>query len=108
MSLTNEERRALERIERELRRADPLLASRMETAPTLQQRRRRVLLARRGAWLGAAVLLIGLVTAQGVLSLGAVIAGYGLVILLVSLGVAAYNRSPIGPNPEGARPPDEV
>lgn len=93
MSLTNEEQRALDQIERELRRGDPVLADRMETAPTNEQRRRRVIMARRTAWLGAALLMMGLVAAQGILSLGAIVAGYGLVIMLLSFGVAAYNRS---------------
>lgn len=100
MSLTNEEQRALELIERELRRRDPVLANRMETAPTTQQRSRRVAMARRTVWLGAALLLIGLVSVQGILSLGAVVAGYGLVIMVLSFGVAAYNRTrPTPPGP---------
>lgn len=93
MSLTDDEQRALELIERELRRGDPVLADRMEGAPTNEQRRRRVILARRGIWTGVAVMLIGLMAAQGIVSLGAVVAGYGVVIVLTSIGVAAYNRT---------------
>lgn len=104
MSLTNDERRALREIESELRRGDPKLAERMENALTIEQRRRRVVLARRVAWLGASVMFIGLMSARGLLSVGAVVTGYGLVILLISIGVAAYHGVHVSSIARGAGP----
>lgn len=93
MSLTDDERRALASIERELRRRDPVLADRLDCAPTREMRQRRVTWAHRTVWAGLALMVVGLAAARGVVSLGAIVCAYGVLIVVVSLGVAVHNRT---------------
>lgn len=93
MSLTNDEQDALAVIERGLRRDDPLLAEHFAGAPTVDQRQRRVVWAHRMIVVGAVVTLLGLITADGLMSLGTILCGYGLVIVLIAICVAVHNRT---------------
>jgi hypothetical protein len=94
MSLTNDEQHALEMIERGLRHDDPLLADHFAAAPTADQRQRRAVWARRLVAVGATIALLGLIASDGLISLGAILCGYGLVILSVAACVAVRNRTP--------------
>lgn len=100
MSLNDEEQRALDLIERELRRGDPMLADRLDRAPTREMRAQRVAWAHGTLWAGLALMVAGLAAARGLVSIGAVVCVYGVLIVLVSLGVAWHNRTrPAGRTP---------
>jgi hypothetical protein len=93
MSLSNEEQHVLDEIESELRRDDPRLADHLESAPTPGQRHRRFVLARCSLIAGVMLMIVGLGTSRGLVSLGALVAWYGLIIVCLAGGVALHNRN---------------
>ena len=93
MSLTNDEQHALTVIEQGLRRDDPLLVDRFACAPTVDQQRCRVVWARRMMAVGAVFTFFGLITSSGIISLGAILCCYGMVILVIAFWVVVRNRS---------------
>ncbi len=93
MSLTDDEQRALDQIERELRRGDPVLADRLDRAPTREIRAQRVAWARGTMWAGLVLMVAGLAAARGLVSIGAVVCAYGVLIAVVSVGVVWHNRT---------------
>jgi hypothetical protein len=59
----------------------------------VDQRKRRAGWARRLAAVGATLTLLGLIASDGLISLGAILCGYGLVILSIAACMAVHNRT---------------
>lgn len=93
MSMTDDEQQALDLIERGLRRQDPFLADQFATDQALELRRHRMVWGRRTMIVGVVFTLLGLISADGLISLGTVLCGYGLLILTVGIVVTACHRT---------------
>lgn len=92
MALDNSEQRQLRRIEAQLRRDDPLLAKTLDIGPDQDRRPQWRRLAGRLVGIGLLVALIGLVTEDGVLSVGSVVLGYGLLSTAAGVGLILHHR----------------
>ena len=94
MTLSEYEQRALDGIETGCCADDPGFAVRLDLI-ALQQRHRRVVVAARSAiWLGWLVLIIGAGMARGPVSIGVLVACYGLAMIVAGTVTWIRDRSP--------------
>jgi hypothetical protein len=94
MTLSEYERRILDGIETGCRREDPGFVDRMDLTVALQARGRAVMIARCAIWIGWMVLVIGGGMARGPVSIGVLVAGYGIVLIVAGVVTWLRNRSP--------------
>ena len=90
MSLSDEDRRALDEIERALEREDPHFAATVSTDRFRRLRRRWVIIPGCLFLLGAVLLVAGLVTTHALLIIGIVISTVG--VLTMAAGAALFLR----------------
>ena len=93
MTLSEYEQRALDEIETGCGADDPGLAARLDLTALQTRRRRWVTAARSAAWLGWLVLVIGAGVARGLVSIGAFVACYGLVMIVAGTVTWIRNRT---------------
>ena len=93
MTLSEYERRTLDRIETGCRREDPGFADRMDMIAAQQARSRAVVMARCAIWIGWLVMVIGGGMARGPVSIGAFAAGSGVVLIVAGSVTWLRNRS---------------
>ena len=96
VTLSEYERRTLERIETGCRQEDPGFADRMDLIAARHCRSRAVVIAQCGIWIGWLMLMIGGGMARGPVSIGVVVAGYGLALVVAGCVTWLRNRSPRG------------
>ena len=94
MTFSEYERRILDGIETGCRREDPGFVDRMDLTVALQARGRAVMIARCAIWIGWMVLVIGGGMARGPVSIGVLVAGYGIVLIVAGVVTSLRNRSP--------------
>ena len=94
MTLSEHEQRTLDGIETGCREDDPGFAVRLDLTVLLRHRRRVVRIAQTMIWIGCLVLLIGAGMARGPLSIGALTACNGLVMIIAGTRAWLRNRSP--------------
>src|SRR6478735_4189329 len=93
MTLSEYERRTLDRIETGCRREDPGFADRMDMIAAQQARSRAVVMAQCAIWIGWLVMVIGGGMARGPVSIGAFAAGSGVVLIVAGSVTWLRNRS---------------
>ncbi len=91
MTLSEYERRTLDGIENNCRREDPAFADRMNLTAAQQRSSRSVVMAQCAIWIGWLMLMIGGGLARGAVSIGTVVACYGLILIVA--GAAAWLRN---------------
>ena len=96
MTLSEHEQRTLDGIETGCREDDPGFAVRLDLTALLRRGRRVVRIAQTVTWIGWLVLLIGAGMAHGPVSIGAVVACYGLAMIIAGSLAWIRNRSPGG------------
>ena len=94
MSLSEYERRTLDGIETGSRTEDPGFAGRMDLAAAEDRRGRAVVLAPCLSWVGWLVVMIGGGMARGPISIGAVVACYGVGLMAAGVVTWLRNRCP--------------
>ena len=72
---------------------------RMDLTVALQARGRAVMIARCAIWIGWMVLVIGGGMARGPVSIGVLVAGYGIVLIVAGVVTWLRNRSPRSRDP---------
>ena len=97
MTLSAREQRTLDGIETGCREDDPGFAVRLDLTALLRHGRRVVRIAQTVTRIGWLVLLIGGGMAHGPVSIGAVVACYGLAMIIAGTVAWIRNRSPRGP-----------
>ena len=93
MTLSEYERRTLDRIETGCRREDPGFADRMDMIAAQQARSRAVVMAQCAIWVGWLMLMIGGGLARGAVSIGTFVACYGLILIVAGAVAWLRNRS---------------
>lgn len=93
MTLSEYERRVLLEIEAGCRAEDPELEMRLDLAAASARRARAAFLARCAIWLGSGLFLVGAGTARGTISTGAVVAAFGLIMVVAGLLAWVSNRT---------------
>ena len=93
MTLSEYEQRALYEIETGCGADDPGFVARLDLTALQTRRRRLVTAARSAIWLGWLVLIIGAGLARGLLSIGALVACYGLVMVVAGAVTWIRNRT---------------
>ena len=101
MTLSENEQRTLDAIETGCRREDPGFAARLDLAAARHRRDRAVVMAQCVIWVGWLVLLIGAGMARGPVSIGAVVACYGLALIVAGTVTWLRNHGPRRPTPPG-------
>ena len=94
MTLSEYERRTLDRIETGCRREDPGFADRMDMIAAQQARSRAVVMAQCAIWVGWLMLMIGGGLARGPVSIGAFVASYGLTLMIAGAVTWLRHRGP--------------
>jgi uncharacterized membrane protein len=90
MTLSEYEQRSLCGIETGCRADDPDFVRSLDFAVAVNRRRRARQLTRVAVWMGSMMVVIGAATARGVLSIGALLAGYG--VLTLAMGAVGWWR----------------
>jgi hypothetical protein len=101
MTLSEYEQRILDGIEAGCRTEDPGFAGRLDLADVQHRRGRAVTMAQCAIWIGWLVLVIGGGMARGPVSIGAVVACCGFVLIVAGAVTWLCNRSPRGRAPSG-------
>jgi len=94
MTLSEYERRTLDGIETNCRREDPAFADRMNLTAAQQRGSRAVLMAQCAIWIGWLMLMIGGGLARGPVSIGALVACYGLALIVAGVATWLRHRRP--------------
>ena len=94
MTLSEYERRTLDGIETNCRREDPAFADRMNLTAAQQRGSRAVLMAQCAIWIGWLMLMIGGGLARGPVSIGALVACYGLALIVAGAATWLRHRIP--------------
>ena len=82
MTLSEDEQRTLEAIETGCRREDPGFVARLDLAATRYHSHCVVVMSQCAIWIGGVVVLIGAGLTRGLVSIGALVACYGLALIL--------------------------
>jgi hypothetical protein len=106
MTLSEYEQRALDGIETGCCADDPGFAMRLDLNAVQQRRRRVVAAARSAIWLGWLVLVIGAGMARGPVSIGFLVACYGLAMIVTGTVTWIRNRGPRITRQPGSAGPD--
>ncbi len=94
MTLSEYERRIIDKIETSCRTQDPGFADRMDMAAAQERSSRVVVIAQCAIWIGWLVLVIGGGMARGQVSIGAFVACYGVVLIVAGTVTCLRNRHP--------------
>ncbi|HEY5113984.1 MAG TPA: DUF3040 domain-containing protein [Nakamurella sp.] len=82
----------LHEIETFTQSADPGFAANLDLVTAQELRRRRMAMSGSGFWFGLVILIVGLAAARGPISVGVLVACYGLILMVWATVTAQRNR----------------